>query len=263
MPGYVDLPDGSWCRLECDTLTLAAGEARPVTVSLLVPDDRCHYNRHWCAAFSVRTMGEGTLGAAVYPYVYLETVSDSEQVRPPKATGDARALSPESPRGTDASLLNSDLTTDLESEPSGCLIVTPGILDAGDVPAGCTADAGIVITRNTYARDILLKVRPLVPETARLARRVLITPGHIWAQDTQWVQLATRSLLVPAGEEARFAVKVASPPGSKTINYRWEGFVAISASNGSHSLIRVRWRTTDAPAEAGLTSRRTNEGEGP
>jgi hypothetical protein len=262
-PGYTDIPNPSWCRLDRDVLTLAAGEAKSVIVRLLVPDDPCHYNCHWCVAFSVRAAGDGTFGAAVYPYVYVDTASSADPIRPPKAPGDARALSPESPRGTDAVSRELSSTTGRKSGARGCLIVTPGVLDAGDVPIATTVKAGSISIRNSYDRDILLKVRPLVPEPKRSARRALITPGHMWMRNADWVQPGTRGLLIPAGKEARFDVNIAGPSDSGTINYRWEGFIAISGSNGSQSLVRVRWRTTDNPATGELTSRRRPQGDTP
>ena len=141
MPGYVDIPNPSWCRPEHDTLDLAAGEAKSVTVWLSIPDAPCNYDRHWCAAFSVKTAGRGIFGAVAYPYVYVETASENDLLRPPKAIGDARALSPESPRGADASSAASRASM---TAAGGCLMVRPGVLDAGDVGIGGRASAGSV-----------------------------------------------------------------------------------------------------------------------
>jgi hypothetical protein len=261
--GYVDIPDPTWCRPERGTITLAAGEAKSVDVMLLVPDDPCHYNRHWCVAFSVRTSSGGMLGAAAYPYAYVETASLVEPVRPPEATGDARALSPKSPRGTDPGLVTSGAKPTQTPSRAGCLVVTPGILEAGDVPVGSSSTAGSVTILNGHGRDILLEVRSLVPGAARLARRTLITPGHTWMRDTDWLQPATRSLIVHAGKEARFEVGVSSPSDSTAINYRWEGFVAINGSDGSESLVRVRWRTTANPGEDSLLIGHSPKGDWP
>jgi hypothetical protein len=277
MPGYVDIPDPTWCRLESDTLTLDAGESKSVSVSLLVPDEPCYYNRHWIVAFAVRTAGGGAVGAAVFPYVYIETASGTEPIRPPEATGGARALSPDSPRGTDARANAPGASTRTASEIPGCLKITPGTLDAGDVPSGRSKKAGSVSILNELDQDILLSVRSVVPDPTRLARRVLLTPGHMWIRNPDWLQPATRALLLPAGEEARFAVTVASPADSTLINYRWEGFIAINGSDGSQFLVRARWRTTEnsgettedsgktteAPGEADLLSGRRPRGESP
>jgi hypothetical protein len=277
MPGYVDIPDPSWCSLERDAITLDAGEAKSVLIRLLVPDDPCYYNRHWVLAFSVRTTGGGTLGAAVYPYMYIETASGTEPIRPPDATGEARALSPESPRGTDAGSSVPGVSTRPASATRGCLIITPGTLDAGDVPTGRAKEAGSVSIRNELDQDILLSVRSVMPEPTRLARRVLLTPGHMWMRRTDWLRPATRALLVPAGEEARFVVTVTSPEDSTAVNYRWEGYIAINGSDGTQFLVRTRWRTTKAsgettrnptemtqnPSESEFLSGRHPQGEGP
>lgn len=261
--GYVDIPDPTWCKPEPGTITLAAGEARAVDVTLLVPDDPCHYNRHWCVAFSVRTSSGGMLGAAAYPYAYVETVSLVEPVRPPEATGDARALSPKSPRGTAPGSMTSGAEPPETHPRWGCLVVTPGILEAGDVPIGSSSTAGSVTILNGLGRDILFEVHSIVPGRARLARRTLITPGYTWMRDTDWLRPGTRSLIVHAGKEARFEVEAVSPSDSTAINYRWEGFIAISGSDGSESLVRVRWRTTANPGENSPLIGRSLEGDWP
>jgi hypothetical protein len=131
-------------------------------------------------------------------------------------------------------------------------MVTPVVLDAGDVGIGDRASAGSVSVLNTLDTEVSLEVTPLVPEPGRLVRRAIITPGHTWMRDADWLRPETRKLLVPAGEKKRFDVTVACPPDSTIANYRWEGFILAEGSDGSSSLVRVRWRTTREPGKAEL-----------
>jgi hypothetical protein len=256
MPGYADLPDPSWCKPEQGTVTLAPGEAKSIAVRLLVPDEPCNYNRHWCVAFSIQSTGEGTLGIAAYPYAYLETASSKETIRPPEPAGETRAQPPATPRGTGSGFAARLPAADDADGGQGCAIITPGILDAGDVPVGSSSEAGFVCILNTKDEDISFEVAPVVPDPGRSARTALLTPGHTWIRSTDWLRPAVNGFSVCAGEQMSLGVTVAGPADSTLINYRWEGFLAINGSDGSHSLVRVRWRTTEGPDGPDLMTRR-------
>jgi hypothetical protein len=273
MRGYTDIPEPSWCTPAGCTLVLDPGESRSFPVSIMVPDERCYENRSWCVAFSVQTEGAGTLGAAAYPYIYIETTTKQDTPRPLSAADGARALPKDSPRGTGINLIEGrseplpqeDGATVRRTDPyprvkvetqraqqrprsAGCLGISCGVLDAGDVAAGDTASAGTIIVENRYGEDVRVEIRPLVPEPDRIARNVLLTPGHTWIEDEGWLHTWTRGVNLLAGKTAHFEMVVASPISPSTHNYRWEGFIEVAGPHGPEAIVRVRWRTTSPPA---------------
>ncbi len=255
MPGFVDIPDASWCAPAEGTLELRPGEHRSVPVTLSVPAGECYANKCWCVALSVQTIGGAPLSAAVYPYIYIETTSQPQVSRPPPAADGTRAL-PEDPLSgmvVDRVTGPAGNGSEPEHPPLGCLVFSSNYLDGGDVPAGATASAGSIVVVNRYDRDMFLSIRPAVPPERGLAGNVLITPGHAWVEDTGWLRPARGLVFLPAGEEAVLDVSVVSPSSSSKSNYRWEGYLEFSGPQGPENLVRVRWRTV-APSNGGAFS---------
>ncbi len=229
MTGYSDIPDPTWCKVETDTLALEPGESRAVPITLSVPRGCCNSNRCWCVAFSVQTIGGAPLAVAAYPYAYIETLPE-DGASGTSETADAARVLPAEP-------------------PAGCVTVDRSSIDAGDVPAGTTARAGVLKLKNGYEREVLVEIARLAPPERGVARNVLITPGHKWIEDLSWLRAATRSVLLPAGGEIEVAVQVASPEDPSKFNMRWEGFVEVDGPWGPEALVRVRWRTTAPSVE--------------
>jgi hypothetical protein len=265
MSGYSDIPDPAWCRVEGEVLTLQPGECRSVGIILSIPQGRCNFNKSWCVALSIQSDGGSSLGAAAYPYVYIETRNQLGAARPSETADGTRALSPALPRGTgtpqktrpDAARASADAevvarmgeeppasAASHESRPPGCVTVDRANIDAGDVPAGAAAGAGALILRNGYDREVLLSIASRVPPERGVARVVLITPGHKWMEATDWLRTDKRSVLLPAGGEAEVRVEVTGPGDPSRFNFRWEGLVEIDGPSGPEALVRVRWRTT-------------------
>lgn len=253
MRGYTDIPEPTWCAPGERSLTLGPGESRSVPVSVFVPAEECCENRSWCAVVSVQTEGTGTLGAAAYPYIYIETKNIQRPSRPSSEADGARALPEDSPRRTGI--------PEAEESGAGCLRIevqpqrageSPqgAVLDAGDVPAGKTGFAGGVTVENRYAEDVFVEMRSLLPEPKGLAGSVLLTPGHTWIEDEGWLHIRRQGLLLLAGKKAVFQIDAASPSSPSTYNYRWEGFVEVVGPRGPEAVVRIRWRTTSPPAVA-------------
>jgi hypothetical protein len=266
MSGYSDIPDPSWCRVELEALALRPGESRSIEIVLSIPQGACNFNKCWCVAFSIQSDGGSSVGAAAYPYVYIETQNQVGVTRPSEMTGGTRAQPPDLPRGTGTPQKTPDELSRVDAaagtaprQPGegtaaaapadaptrrGCVTVDRASIDAGDVPAGATASAGAVTLRNRYDRDVLLSFAPLAPPERGVARGVLITPGHKWMEDTSWVRTDRRSVLLPAGGEVELGVEVVDPGDPSKLNFRWEGLVEINGPWGPEALVRVRWRTT-------------------
>lgn len=248
MRGYTDIPDPSWCRPSVGDLYLEPHEAISVPVTMTVPSGPCQTNRSWCVAFSIQTVGAASLGAAAYPYAYVETTIEENSPRPPNtATGD-RAQSAESGRGAGTESVAGAGGRrygdgDGGRRPGACLHVTPGYLDAGDVSAGETASAGSISILNGYDQEIVVEIKAVVPPELGLARGVLVTPGHIWVESTRMIQPEMLRLSLAAGETAELEVAVAAPEDPSKYNYRWEGYLECDGPWGPEALVRVRWRT--------------------
>jgi hypothetical protein len=192
--------------------------------------------------FSVQTEGTGAIGAAAYPYAYIETTDKRDPPRPPRETDGARALPEDSIwRTGTGDIIERDAAA--ASRERCCLALEAAVLDAGDVPAGETGVAGSVTVENGYAEDVYVEIKP-IPGLRGLARDILLTPGHTWTEDEGWLQPRGQGKLLLAGKRAHFEVVVASPLSSSTYNYRWEGLLEVSGPKGPEAVVRVRWRTT-------------------